>query len=675
MSHIASAGLGSGIDINSVVSQLVEAQRAPQMQRLDLREAELQARLSAFGSLKSAVSALRDSLASLKTLSTYRGRSVDSSDSEVLTATADIYAAPGVYDITVGGLAQAQQLATDPVNQAGARLASETDFLGTGTLTFKFGTTVYDPDTDTYTSFTQNPDKATRTVTITDGSLRGIRDAINEADIGVTAAIVYDGSYQRLTLSVDETGAANSLEITVQDDDGDDTDGSGLSLLAFNAAATNLQQTQAASDVTGLTINGIAISSASNTLSDTVQGLDITLKSAGSATLTVSLDKANVSNAINSFVSGYNGLINTINELSSYDADTGEAGLLNGDGVLRSIDAQVRRMLLSPVEGLTGPFRMLADIGITRSSQDGTLVLDNGRLDQALEENFEAIAGLFAAVGTTTDALIRYEDSSEATLTGRYAINITQLATQGSITGSAAANLTITAGSNDQLTLSVDGIAATVTLSPGTYASAADLAAELQARINGVEALREAGVSVKVTENAGVLTITSSSYGSQSKVSVSGGSAAADLLGGSPVVTDGLDVAGTIGGQEATGEGQYLTGTGAAQGLKIKVSGGTTGDRGTIEFTRGYAVMLEEMLDEWLDSEGIFASVSEGLENRIEEIGEQREVVERRMAAYEERIRAQFIAMDALVAQLRTTGDFLTQQLANLPRIGGGRGG
>ncbi|MFQ5488323.1 MAG: flagellar filament capping protein FliD, partial [Gammaproteobacteria bacterium] len=468
-------------------------------------------------------------------------------------------------------------------------------------------------------------------------------------------------------------GAANSLEITVQDNDTNNIDASGLSLLAFNSTATNLQQTQAANDTSGLVINGIPISSASNTLPDTIEGLNISLKSVGSASLTVTLDKNNVSGAINNFVNSYNALINTINNLSSYNPETGEAGLLNGDGVLRSIDAQVRRMLTDPVKDLTGPYRLLADVGVTRNSKDGTLVLDNGKLNTALDENFDAIAGLFAAVGTTSDALVSYEGSQALTLTGNYDINVTQMASHGDITGSVAANLNIVAGSNDELTFSVDGIAATITLSAGSYASAGTLATEIQSRINGVEALNKAGFSVKVSESSGVLTIASNSYGATSKIVVSGGNAMTDLLGSAPIVSDGKDVAGTIGGVEASGEGQYLTGSGAAQGLKIKVAGGSTGDRGTISFSRGYAEMLDDMLGELLDSEGVFTSVTDGIQNRIDEIGAQRVVIDRRILAYEERIRRQFIAMDALVSQLRTTGSFLDQQLASLPTIGGGK--
>ncbi len=673
MASITSAGIGSGIDINKLVSQLVDAQKQPQVQRLDVKEAELQSRLSAFGTLKGALATLQTSLASLKTLETYRGRAVTSSNSDVLSASSSISAAAGKYDITVAGLAQGHQLATDPAANPNARFTADTDILGTGTLTFKFGTTVYDPATDTYTSFTQNADKATHTVNITDGSLRGIRDAINDAGMGVTASIVFDGSYQRLTLAVDDTGAANSLEITVQDNDANNTDGSGLSLLAFNSSSTSLEQTQAASDTSGLVINGIPISSASNNLPDTIEGLNINLKSTGSASLTVTLDKNNVSGAINNFINSYNTLINTINNLSSYDPETGEAGLLNGDGVLRSIDAQVRRMLVDPVKDLEGPYRLLADVGITRSSKDGTLVLDNGKLNQALDENFDAIAGLFAATGTTSDALVSYEGSQALTLTGSYGINVTQVASHGDITGSVAANLNIVAGSNDELTFSVDGISATITLSAGNYASAGALAAEIQSRINGVEALGKAGVSVKVSESAGVLSIASNSYGATSKVVVSGGNAMTGLLGSAPLINDGKDVAGTIGGVEASGEGQYLTGSGAAQGLKVKVVGGSTGDRGTISFSRGYAEMLDDMLGELLDSEGIFSSVTDGIKSRIEEIGTQRVVIDRRILAYEERIRSQFIAMDALVSRLRSTGDFLGQQLASLPTIGGSR--
>jgi flagellar hook-associated protein 2 len=669
MASITSPGIGSGLDINSLVSQLVEAEKAPQTARLDTNEAELQARLSAFGTLKGALSSLQTSLTGLTSLSTYRGRTAGSSNTDVLTASAGTTAAAGRYQVSLTGLATEHKLATDPDNQVNARFDAVTDNVGTGTLTFKFGTTVYDGGTDIYTSFEQNAEQPSYTVEITDGSLQGIRDAINSAEMGVTASIIFDGSYQRLALSVDETGAANSLEISVADDDGNDTDAAGLSLLAFNSGATHMAQNQAARNTEGLTVDGIAVASASNTLTNVINGLTINLLEPGSSTLTVEYNKDSVSSAVSSFVEKYNGLISTIRDLSKYDPETGQAGLLNGDGVLRSIEAQVRRVFSQIVSGLGGPYRQLADIGITRSSSDGSLVLDNVKLQAAIEDNFDAIAGMFTAYGSTTDSLIQYQSSSDVTKAGNYDINITRLATQGVFTGSQAANLTITASVNDTLTVLIDGVSASVTLSAKTYASITALAAELQSRLNSNEDLQLRNVAVKVTESGGVLAITSDSYGSGSKVSVTGGNARNGLFGLAPTSTDGVDIAGTIGGVEATGDGQKLIAGGVALGMELMVVGGTTGNRGSVAFSRGYAEQLNNVLDQLLLADGIFGSVTDGINRTLKNIETRREQVELRSLAYEERIRAQFTAMDILVSQLNNTSDFLTQQLAGLSQL------
>ncbi|MFQ5469334.1 MAG: flagellar filament capping protein FliD [Gammaproteobacteria bacterium] len=663
MASITTPGIGSGLDINSLVSQLVEAENKPIVDRLDRREAKLQARLSAFGTLKSALSTAQTSLASLNNASTFRAREATSSDTDVISASSSSLASPGKYDVAVTQLADSHKLSTDPT-LANAQFTSETAVVGTGSLVFKFGTTVYDKPTDSYTSFTQNAEKATATVEITDGSLKGIRDAVNEADIGVNASIIYDGSYYRLTFT-SETGAANSLEISATDDDTNNTDDSGLSLLAFNSAATHLEQNGAAQDAT-MTINGIGVNSATNTLKDTIGGLTMDLLKVGTATLEVKLDKGSASTAIAGFVGNFNGLISTINELSKYNPDTQESGLLNGDGVLRNIETQVRRMLSTQIEGVSGPYSSLADIGITRSSSDGTLVLDNNKLDKAIGDNFDDVAAIFAAVGAPTDSLIEFDSSSALTQAGSHAVTITQLATQASITGSAAANLTITGGSNDTISVDVDGVSANVTLTAGTYTAAA-LAAEVQSQINGTTTFKDAGVSVEVSEAAGILTLKSKKYGSESSVNIAGGNGRDGLVGTTPTISAGLNVAGKIGSSEATGDGQYLTGTGAAQGLKVLINGGATGSRGTIAFSQGYAYQLNAMMSSLLGSDSIFASVTDSLTDQIKDVTEDREAQARRIDTYEQRIRGQFIAMDALVSQLRTTSDFLTSQLANLP--------
>ncbi len=669
MTNITSPGLGSGLDVNGIVSQLVAAEQVPAQQRLDRKEADLQARLSGFGLLRSAISSFQDSLAVLADTSGYQAMTASSSDTAVAGVSVGNTAAEGAYSMSVTQLASAQSLVSDASLPA-AQFSSASDILGTGALTFNFGTTSYDPDTDTYTPpFLQNPDKGAQTVQITDGSLTGIRDAVNQADIGVSASIIFDGANYRLTFTSEDTGAANSLEITVADDDGNDTDGSGLSLLSFNENSTNLLQTQAAQDAQ-VTLNGIVISSPVNTLEENIEGMTISLSGVGSTTLTVTKDASAISTNISNFVSQYNNLVSTISDLSVFDPATGQAGILNGDALLRSVDSQFRRILAEPVTGLDADFATLANIGITRNSLDGTLELDNAMLTEAINTNPDAVTGLFAAYGTASDSLIQVSGFTDNTVGGNYAVNISQLATQGQVTGSAAAVLSITTGVNDTLSLSVDGVAATVTLAAGSY-TAATLAAELQSRVNSASEIQGAGLNVTVAENAGILSIVSDSYGSASTVTIDGGSAAADLFGASPVSTAGVDVAGTIDGVAATGSGQVLTAaSGGAEGLAILVKGGSPGDRGSVSFSRGYADQLGSVLSSMLDDDGIFASVTDSLNDQISSINDDREALARRMESYEERLRAQYTALDVLVSNLTAMSDFLTTQLNSLPVIG-----
>lgn len=662
---ITSLGIGSGLDINGLVQQLVQAEGQPPTDRLNKREGELQARLSGIGTLKSSLSSFQSSLSALNSVATFNARTASSSDSDIAAVTASASAPAGIHELSITQLAKSHKLATDPT-LAAAQFTSDTAVVGTGTLTFKFGTTVYDGGTDTYTSFTQNAERPTQTVEITDGSLKGIRDAINNADIGVNASIVYDGSYYRLAIS-STTGAANSLEISATDGDGNDTDASGLSLLAFNASATNLAQNQEGIDAQ-VAIDGIQVTSAKNTLTAAIDGVSLELKATGDAAVTVSTDTGSIESAIKTFVSAYNDLIGNIKDLSKYDPETKQAGVLQGDAVLRSIASQVTSLLGYPVNGGASVFSILADIGITKSSQDGKLQIDETKLSNAVSDNSGDIAALFAAFGKPSDSLVSFVSANDATKPGSYEVNITQLATQGTLTGSAAANLTVSAGVNDTLNVVVDGVAASITLSAGTYTAAA-LASEVQSRINGTQALLDAGVSVEAGESAGVITLTSTRYGSASSVDITGGNGKADLVGASPTAAQGLDVAGTIGGVAASGSGQTLIANGAANGLKITISGGSTGDRGTVSFSRGYADQLNSLISKFLGSDGSLQGITDAINSRISDIGGEREALARRLSTLEQRLLSQFIALDTFVSKMRSTGDYLTQQLASLPSV------
>lgn len=656
---ISSPGLGSGLDVSSLVSQLMALERRP-LTALDTKEAKYQAQLTAYGSLKGALSSFQTAVAALAAPARFSATKASLADTTVATASASAGAAAGNYSIEVQTLAQSHKVKS-------GSFTTTTDAVGTGTITIQFGT--YSGG-----AFTLNADKAAATISIdsSKSSLAGVRDAINAANAGATASIVNDGSGNRLVIASKDSGVANALKITVADDDADNTDNAGLSQLVHDASSggtTNMTQTVAAQNAV-VVIDGITVSKASNTITDAIEGVTLTLLKANTpsaTTLSVSRDTAAVQTSVQSFVKAYNDLKKTIDDLSKYDAANKRASTLTGEATVRSVQSQLRSQFNTALTTAGGGLTTLSDIGISFQA-DGTLKLDTVKLNTALNDATKDVSTLFAAVGKPTDSLVAFAGSTADTKNGSYAVNVTQLATQGAAAGGAAAGLTISAGSNDALSLTVDGTAISVTLAAGTYTAAA-LAAELQSKINGVSALSAAGSAVTVTQSAGVLTVTSNRFGSASTVALTGGNGLADLFG-TQSETAGVDAAGTIGGFNATGSGQTLTGSGDASGLAIKISGGATGGRGTVNFSRGFAYELDKLVGRMLENDSLIDGRMDGIAASIKSLDAQREVLARRLESVEKRYRAQFTALDTMIASMTKTSNFLTQQLANLPTPG-----
>lgn len=656
----------TNLDVNSIVSQLMAVERRP-ITKLDAKEAGYQAKLSAYGSVKGAVSGFQTALQGLNSASKFQSLKATPSDATIFSASAASTAVAGSYSLEVTSLAQAQKLVA-------TGQTSNTAAIGAGastTVTFDFGAIsggTFNSTTGKYTgaTFTSNGN-GTKSITIdsTNNSLQGIRDAINTAQMGVTATIINDGSGTpyRLALSSDSNGTSNSMKITVSGD------AAVSSLLAHDPAGTqNLAETVTAQNA-NFKVNGVAVSKTSNTVSDVIQGVTLTLNktTTSPATLTVARDTASVSSSISSFVKAYNDLAATLKNASAYNAATKQGAILQGDSTVRSLQAQLRSMLSTSVAGTSGVLTTLSDVGVS-FQKDGTLALDQAKLDKAIASNFSDIASLFASVGKATDSLVSFGSATGSTKAGNYAVNITQIATQGKAVGSVAANLTITAATNDALTLSVNGVSASIVLSAGTY-TATTLAAELQSKINSASALSTAGISVAVTQSAGVLTITPSGYGSTSSVAITGGNGASDLLG-TPTETTGVDVAGSIGGVTATGSGQILSASsGDPQGLSITIAGGALGARGMLNYSQGYASTLNNWATSILASGGVLASRTEGIGKTITDIGKQRNAMETHLINTEKRYRAQFTALDAMLASMNQTSAYLTQQLAQLSNL------
>lgn len=460
MASVTAQGIGSGLDISGLVSQLVEAERAPQANRLAGKEARIQARLSAFGSLKSALDTFKNSLSALKNAETFSKRSATVGDKDVFTASVNDSAVAGNYSVSVEQLATRHKIAS-------AAYADSATSVGTGTL-----------------QFTVNGESFSIDVEAGADSLASIRDAVNSAEdnVGVTATIVNDQDGAHLVFSSNNSGVENEMTIAVTTDGGDTGD---LTQLAFDPNAVSNPMTEKVEALDSIVdVDGFTQSSPNLVVEDMIEGVTLNLVKAQPGEkieLSVALDTASVKKSIESFVTNYNKLVTTLNDLTAFDPEANTAGLLQGDSTTRGIAQSIRQEIGVIVDGVGSDINSLAQLGITTGDK-GKLKIDSDILTDRINNNFGEIGDVF---------------SSES----------------------------------------------------------------------------------------------------------------------------------------------------------------------------GYAVRFDALISGLTQSGGIIASRTDGLESQIDRIGDQREVLNRRVAAIEARYFAQFTALDSLLGQLTSTGDFLNQQLANLPGI------
>jgi flagellar hook-associated protein 2 len=657
MATIPTTGLGSGLDVQGLVSQLMTVEQQP-LDKLKAKEAAVQLKVSAYGTFRGSVSAFQQSLAGLENSSIYGTNKGSVSDSSIATVSASATSDLGSHTLEVSTLAVAQRLKS-------GTFTNITDTVGTGTLTIDYGT--YDKTANT---FSVNADRASQKITIdaAHNTLAGVRDAINAAKIGVSASIVNDGGGNRLVVSSTSTGTVNSVRISATDDDGNNTDTAGLSQLAYDPTAiagsgNNMTQVVAAADAK-FTLDGLDITKSSNSISDVLTGttLNLVKTNVGNPVdINVAQDTTGVKTAVDAFIKAYNDLNDSASKLGGYDASTKTAGTLQGEAALSGVMGQIRDGLNAMSSSVNGGFAALPQIGIT-FDRSGDLQVDAAKLQKALASNPAGVRGLFATGASSPDSLISYKTSASSTRAGTYSVNVAQLATKGNVVGSAAANLTIDA-SNDAFTATVNGVTTTVSLTQQTYASADALAAELQTKLNGSSAFSNGGVTVSVTQSNGVLSLSSNLYGSTSKIALGGGTAQDGLFGSAPTATDGLDVAGAIGGVIATGKGQELA---APNGLTLSIAGGSTGERGNIVFTRGVAVTLDNLLTKALGTKGTLTAATDGLNTTIKDYQAQESKMSDDLEVKKDRYTQQFNTLDGLLTSMQSTMSYLTQQLASL---------
>lgn len=373
-------GVGSGLDINSLVNQLMAVEARPATQ-LNNREASFQARLSAFGQLKSVLSPMQTALSSLKNASNFQTMRASVGDSTLASAMASTTAVKGSYTLEVQQIAQGQRVISN---------AATAPSVAAGTLTFNFGSYATDntDPSNPVTSFTQT---SSRTVTLEPGkdTLTDLRDAINDAKIGVRAQIVNNGTVDQLIIAGDTEGKGGGFQIT-------GSDGlTGFSYDASTGATSTLSELEKAQDAT-IKLNGVTLNRSTNSITDAVDGVTLNLLKGDpgkTTTLTVSPDRSQVKSAIESLVKAYNEFNTTARGLTSYNPENRTAAILTGDATARSIQSQIRNALGAPFGG-SGGVSTLSDLGIT-FNRDGSLSLVSSKLDAALNDPDKNVGAFF----------------------------------------------------------------------------------------------------------------------------------------------------------------------------------------------------------------------------------------------------------------------------------------
>lgn len=373
MPAITSLGIGSGLDINTMVNQLVALESRP-LTQLQSQARQLQTQVSSYGQLSSLFGSLQTAASKLSGSSLWSQTKATSSDEASVQVVGGSNATPGNYSVSVTSLASSQTVV------AASALDSSAELVGSGVMTLEIGGWDQPP-----MNFVPMVGRDPVAITVTaDDTLATLRDKINATGAGVTASIVTDSNGARLSLRSTATGAENGFRLSVADDDGAAIDdGLGLSRFAYDPAAgsTGMEQKQAAANAVA-TVNGIEVESASNELSGIVDGLTLRLrKEGGSAEIGVSSDRDAVKTAIQDFATAYNNLAKAIAEQTKYDAASKTGGPLQGDSAATGLQRQLRSLLAAGSEA-SATFKRLSDVGLSMQ-RDGTLSVDSARLDSA----------------------------------------------------------------------------------------------------------------------------------------------------------------------------------------------------------------------------------------------------------------------------------------------------
>ncbi len=737
LSGIRFSGLASGIDVESIVTQLMSIERVG-ITRLQAQQAQLQARQTVFSQFRTKLNSLNSSLSGLNIPQTYSPVKTSTADETIVTASGTTSAVAGTYGIDIQALAQAHKTTslaqanpTDALNLTGSfvvngkavtleaedslnNVASKINGLNAGvtasilnggdgnaflvvtanatgaknevqmadltggalsTLGFVSGgaavrdasggpTTVksFGATSDSTAmgslfgssksgSFTVGSGGSVVNVDFATDSLQTIASKINAAgEAGVSATVVTEtsGGKTRYKLQVSGADVPGTLV---------DTDGVLEAVGIFQRGFGN--ELVAAQDST-VVIDNLTVTRDTNNVSDVVQGLTLNLQKVGTSTVTVTKDTESVKSSVMGIQTAFNDVIDYIRTNSSFDDETFRSGPLFGDQTASQVESTLNELLFTNLG--SGDYKNFTDIGFGLDDQ-GKLTVDEAKLSAALDSNIDGVKNLLMATGSSTNNALKYVSSGSKTVASSssgYPVEITQAATKTSAVAGTAKTTGNVAG--EILTFGGQLFGSqTIALSLDSGSSLADIID----KINSDSRLKD---YVVASDDGGILKVDSKRFGTAGVFSLMSNLAAAGDTSGvgttGATVTDGLDVAGTINGEPATGNGQFLLGdedNENTSGLQIQYTGQSSGVIGSFIFNRGVASLMSYRVSSFTDGvNGLLTATDKTLTDQITDIDERIASIEDQLTIREQTLRLKFGAMEQAIAQLNAQGSQLS---------------
>ncbi len=757
-------GIVSGMNTQGIIDAMMKMEQG-QVDLYSARQAEYTQKLTSWQSINSYMLGFKTQLDILAKPSLWNTKSVVSSNEDAIVATSSGSSANGTYFLSVNQLARNHQIASQGYSESSA-------IVGTGSIEIKLGS------------------GTSKTITLDSGnnSLESLKEAINNADAGVTAAIINDGSKNnsyRLILTANETGSANQISVisslsggtapdftTASFDTAEKliwaststsnpflgssahytgstnktytftvggsgaqtvgsgpitlnwTDGTNSGTVAIDMAGSDAALTGAGSD--GLTINlgsgvvnagdsfqiqalaptlqagqdaimqlgstdsggsPIQITSGTNKITTLIDGVSLDLKQATTTAVMIKVDNdySSIAKSAEELISKYNAFADFVDQQMAYNSGTGKAGVLLGESSLINLLSDVRTSITSSIAGLAGPYTKLSDVGIKFNTK-GRLEFSSATFTSKLDASPEDIRKLFLAAGTSSNSYIKYISSGAKTIarSSGYDVDITKAPEQGAFAAGSIPNPATTPlvidSTNSNMQIKINGyLSNTISLEQRAYSTGAELAEEIENKINADISLGSNDVVVEwVDEGAnGHLKITSALWGANSKVEISGEplTSAHTILGfTNGTSTVGVDVEGTINGEPATGVGQILTGkdgNATTDGMKLEIdlTAGqlVDGAEGRVTLTKGFAALISDKMSRYTDpSTGILSSKAGSIQKQVDNLKDTITRMQTQLEKKRESLYQQFRNMENTLAKLQSQQMYLSAAITSL---------